>query len=172
MFDLKGKARKFGDNVRADVAIKYSPSLAPINDPRKLAPLCMVGYDPSFPHRVKPGDMIVAGKNFALGHMHPQFYYSLIGVGISAVIADSAGRRFYRDTINAGVPVLIRSGISDCVQEDDELILDLNNGILDNVTRSQRIILSPLPQIILDILAAGGLVSYLKQARDKRRNPL
>jgi 3-isopropylmalate dehydratase small subunit len=128
----------------------------------------MVGYDPGFPDRVKPGDMIIAGKNFAIGHMHPQFYYSLIGAGVSAVIADSTGRRFYRDAINAGLPVLAPSGITDWVQEDDELVLDLNSGILDNVTRSQRILLPAVPLVILEILAAGGLVSYLKQEKNKR----
>ena len=170
MLTFRGKARRFGENIRADIAIKYSPSLAPINDPLKLAQVCMVGYDPSFPQRAMPGDIIVAGRNFALGHMHPQFYYSLIGLGISAVIADSTGRRFYRDAINAGLPVLIHHGIADLVVENDELFLDLNTGTLDNVTRGDRVLLSPVPAILLEILAAGGLVQFLKRARAKNKN--
>lgn len=135
---LEGKAWKFGDEIRADVAINYSPKVANISDPKELAGFCMVGYDVEFPEKVKKGDFIVAGENFACGHMHPQFYYSIIGLGISAVLADSTGRRFYRDAINAGLPVIIHEGISKKIEGGDGLRLDLENGIIENITKKRK----------------------------------
>jgi 3-isopropylmalate dehydratase small subunit len=151
---FKGKAWKFGDNIRADVAINYSPEVASILDLKELAKLCMKGYNYNFIKKVKRGDFIIAGENFACGHMHPPFYYSIIRAGISAVIADSTGRRFFRDAINAGLPVIIHKGISKKIDEGDDLKLDLKNGIIENVTKKEKITISKIPDVLLQILDA------------------
>lgn len=160
---VQGKAWKFGNNIRADVAINYSPAIASISDKKELVNLCMVGYDNNFPEKVKKGDLIVAGENFACGHMHPPFYYSIISAGVCAVIADSTGRRFFRDAINAGLLVIIHEGISKKIDEGDEVKIDLKNGIIENITKKEKITIQKIPNVLLEILDAGSLTLYLKK---------
>ena len=164
---IQGAARVFGDNINGDVAWGFTAKLVGNRDPKWLASVCMVGYDPAFAKRAKPGDVIIAGQNFGTGHMHPEFYDSLKAFGIAVVIAESVSRRFLREAINAGLPVLECDGIRAAVAEGDEVRVDLVKGNIENLTMGKGIPSNPLPPELIAILQAGGLIAYLKQQKGK-----
>jgi 3-isopropylmalate/(R)-2-methylmalate dehydratase small subunit len=159
---LKGTARKFGDDINADQACQFYKNMEiDLEDTERLASICMSGYDPHFYQKAKRGDIIVAGKNFASGHMHAHFYLSLKALGIGAVLAETMNRRFYREAINRGLPVMICPSTQG-VHEGDEIELDLRKGEIRMLKSGLIIEGEILSPILLDILGKGGLEGYLK----------
>ena len=163
----EGVARVFGDNINGDVACKRSPETKGNQDPTFLASRCMIGYDPDFPKKTKAGDLIIAGDNFGTGHMHPEFYLSLKSFGIGAVIAESVSRRFLREAVNAGLPVLECKGIRNVIAEGDRVRLDMSTGKIKNLTSGKEIFGYPLPTELIELIKAGGLIPYLKSQKGK-----
>jgi len=163
---LEGIARNFGDNINGDLASRRSETRGKL-DPQFLASICMTGYDPEFPQRAKQGDIIIAGQNFGTGHMHPEFYLSLKAFGIGAVIAESVSRRFLREAVNAGLPVLECEGIKGVMAEGEKVRLNLLSGLVENVTRGTQIKGYPLPAELIELISAGGLIPYLKKQKGK-----
>lgn len=161
--NLKGKAHKFGDNISTDL-IAPGRLFHLRTDLPELAKHVMEDADPEFARKVKPGDLIVAGKNFGLGSSreHAPTIIKLAGVG--AVLAPSFARIFYRNAINVGLPVLI----CDTSQIDggDELSIDLQSGKIDNLTKKKTIDFKPLPKVMVNILADGGLLEHFKKHGD------
>lgn len=163
---LDGIARIFGENINGDLASRRSETKGKL-EPQFLASICMTGYDPEFPKRAKAGDFIIAGQNFGTGHMHPEFYLSLKAFGIGAVIAESVSRRFLREAVNSGLPVLECEGIKNIIAEGDRVRLNLLSGLVENVTKGSPIKGHPLPAELIELIRAGGLIPYLKQQKGK-----
>jgi len=161
---LEGKALKYGDNVDTDAIIagKHTKNL----DPGELARHAMEDLDPKFGERVRPGDFIVAGREFGCGSSREQAPLALKHAGVSCIVAKSFARIFYRNAINIGLPV-IECDV-DGIDDGDILRYDLGNDEVVNVTKQRTMTIRPLPKIMVDILGKGGLVNYLREFGDWR----
>lgn len=155
---LKGRVWKFGDDVDTDVIIpaKYLRSVDQTVWPKHV----LEGLDPSFSSKVKPGDIIVAGKNFGCGSSREQAALAIKWAGVAAVIAESFARIFFRNAINNGLPLIECRGISKAVEEGEVIEVDLDRG---EVHTKKGILNSvPLPPFLQEIVNSGGLVEYYK----------
>lgn len=154
-----GRVWRLGDDVTTDHIIpgRLKYSAGSLEEMRKY-----VFHDllPGFTDSVKPGDVIVAGKNFGYGSSREHAARLLKMVGIGAVVARSFARIFYRNAINVGLPV-IEASIE--AEQGDEIAIDLERGIIENRTRNLRFEFKPLPKEILDILSEGGVESYYRR---------
>jgi 3-isopropylmalate/(R)-2-methylmalate dehydratase small subunit len=157
---FRGKAHIFGDDVNTDYIISGKYKFKTL-DMDELACHCMEDVDPEFSIKVQPGDFIVAGGNFGCGSSREQAPLVIKHAGVSAVLARSFARIFFRNAINKGLPAVEcdTSGI----QAGDELEVDLGEGRVANLTRGTEAAITPLPVVMMDILAAGGLTEYLKR---------
>lgn len=158
--ELRGKAHKFGDDVNTDYIIAGRYKFKTL-DMRELAKHVMEDLDPDFYAKIARGDFIVAGRNFGCGSSREQAPLAIINAEISAVIAKSFARIFYRNSINTGLPLLECD--TDQIDPGDELKVDLTKGILHNLSKGQEIPVTPLPAVMLKILADGGLVEHFKK---------
>ena len=156
----KGRVWLFKDNVDTDVIIpaRYLNS----TDPDDLALHCMEDIDKDFASKVQPGDIIVAGENFGCGSSREHAPIAIKACGVSAVIAKSFARIFYRNAINIGLPILENPALPDEVENFDILELDLANGKIKNLTQNKEYNAAPFPESIQKIIAVGGLVNYTK----------
>ncbi|MEM0217341.1 MAG: 3-isopropylmalate dehydratase small subunit [Candidatus Nezhaarchaeales archaeon] len=161
---IRGRVWKFGDNVDTDVIIPFKYKARTL-DPKELAQHVMEGIDPEFPVKVKPGDIIVAGRNFGCGSSREQAPLAIKAAGIAAVVAESFARIFFRNAINIGLPVLEVKGVSEKTFEGDVLEIDLAQGVVKNLTRGLTLKAAPIPDMLMEILRKGGLVNYLKERR-------
>jgi 3-isopropylmalate/(R)-2-methylmalate dehydratase small subunit len=155
-----GRAFKFGDGVSTDHIIPGRFAHLRSNLP-ELAKHVMEDADPTFATRVRPGDFIVAGNNFGLGSSREHAPLVIKMAGVSAVLAKSVARIFFRNAINLGLPVLIcdTGGISD----GDELDVNLKAGIIRNISKGNELTFRGLPEVMLDILNEGGLLPYIQK---------
>lgn len=160
---LKGVAWKFGDDISTDHITPGRYYHLRSNMP-ELAKHVMEDADPEFPKKMKPGDFIVAGKNFGMGSSREHAPLAIKIAGVSAVIAKSFARIFYRNAINVGLPVLIAE--TDDIETGDELEVDLSTGVIKNITKGIEIRSKPLPEVMIKILNEGGLVEYVKKHGD------
>jgi 3-isopropylmalate/(R)-2-methylmalate dehydratase small subunit len=160
---LKGRAFKFGDSISTDYIVPGRLLHLRSNLP-ELAKHVLEDAAPTFAKRVKPGDFIVAGKNFGLGSSREHAPLVIKMAGVSAVLAKSVARIFYRNAINIGLPVLICD--TGNIKDGDELEVDLKAGTVRNLTNGTRLRFSPLPEIMLRILNEGGLIPYIKKYKD------
>lgn len=157
---LKGKVHKFGDNISTDLIAPGRLFHLRTNLP-ELAKHVLEDADPDFAKKVKPGDFVVAGKNFGLGSSreHAPTIIKLAGVG--AVLAQSFARIFYRNAINVGLPVLICDTTK--IDDGDELEIDIAAGKIKNLAKNINIETKPIPQAMLNILEDGGLLEHFKK---------
>jgi 3-isopropylmalate/(R)-2-methylmalate dehydratase small subunit len=160
---LKGNVWKFGDSISTDLITpgRYYHLRSNLAE---LAKHAMEDADPTFSTKVKKGDFIVAGKNFGLGSSREHAAIVIKLAGVSAVIAHSFARIFYRNAINVGLPLV--SCNTEHIDEGDTLEVDLERGILYNVTKDVKITFQPLPMLMKTILQEGGLVPYVKRHGD------
>ncbi|WP_048086874.1 3-isopropylmalate dehydratase small subunit [Ferroglobus placidus] len=160
---LKGKAWKFGDNITTDHITpgRYYHLRSKIEE---LAKHVMEDADPDFMKKFRKGDFVVAGKNFGMGSSREHAPLALKVAGVSAVIAKSFARIFYRNAINVGLPVLIAD--TDAIDSGDELEVDLERGVIKNLSKGVEIKAKPLPDFMLKILKEGGLVEFVKKYGD------
>ncbi|MBL7125760.1 MAG: 3-isopropylmalate dehydratase small subunit [Dehalococcoidales bacterium] len=160
---LRGKAFKFGDGISTDHIIPGRHAHLRSNLP-ELAKHVLEDADPTFVSRVKEGDFIVAGSNFGLGSSREHAPLVIKMAGVSAILAKSVARIFFRNAINLGVPVLICD--TDGIKDGDELEVDLSTGIVKDVTSGQKLTFGKIPQVMLRILDEGGLIPYIKKHGD------
>jgi len=160
---LKGRAWKFGDNISTDHITPGRYYHLRSNLP-ELAKHIMEDADPDFAKKFRPGDFIVAGKNFGMGSSREHAPLALKVAGVSAVIAKSFARIFYRNAINIGLPVLIAE--TDEIEDGDELEVDLSTGIIRDLTKKTEIKAKPLPDVMISILNEGGLVEFVRKKGD------
>uniref|UniRef100_A0A7C4S5K9 3-isopropylmalate dehydratase small subunit n=1 Tax=Geoglobus ahangari TaxID=113653 RepID=A0A7C4S5K9_9EURY len=160
---LRGRAWKFGDNISTDHITPGRYYHLRSNLP-ELAKHVMEDADPDFMKKFRPGDFIVAGRNFGMGSSREHAPLALKIAGVSAVIAKSFARIFYRNAINIGLPVLMAD--TDEIEDGDELEVDLSTGIIRDLTKNIEIEAKPLPDIMIRILKEGGLVEYVRKKGD------
>ena len=158
--DFQGTIWRYGDNVDTDVIIP-ARYLA-IADMKELASHAMEDIDTTFAPNVKPGQIMVAGKNFGCGSSREHAPAVIKESGISCIIADSFARIFFRNAINIGLPVIEIGDQVDRIDAGDEIGVELSKGIVYNLTKNEQYQGTELPQFIQDIAAAGGLVEFAK----------
>ncbi len=157
---LKGKAFKFGDNISTDHIVPGRLLHLRSNLP-ELAKHVFEDIDLTFAQRVASGDFIVAGKNFGLGSSREHAPLVIKMSGVSAVLAKSVARIFFRNAINVGLPVLICD--TESINDNDELEVDLKAGKINDLTTGLELCSSPMPEIMLRILNEGGLIPYIQK---------
>ena len=161
--ELRGKAWKYGDDVDTDVIIpaRYLNT----SDPAELARHCMEDLDASFASKVSKGDIIVAGKNFGCGSSREHAPIAIKASGASAVVARSFARIFYRNAFNMGLPIFESPDAVDGIETGDRLAVDMKRGVLRNETRGTEFRFAPIPPFMQELVAAGGLLSYIARRK-------
>ncbi len=156
----KGRVWKYGDDVNTDViyAGKYTYQQL---EPAEMARKSLEDLDPSFAPNVKPGDVIVAGKNFGCGSSREQAAACLRYAGIQAVVAKSFSRIYFRNAINLGLAVLQSLDAPDALRSGDEIEIDFEGGRI--LSAGRVFTFFALPESVLDIVRAGGLLEWTKK---------
>jgi 3-isopropylmalate/(R)-2-methylmalate dehydratase small subunit len=162
---LKGKVFKYGANVDTDAIIPAR--YLNVSEPSLLAKHCMEDIDLDFVKKVKPGDIIVATTNFGCGSSREHAPIAIKASGVSAVIAKSFARIFFRNAINIGLPLLESTEAVDNIKAGDELEIDLEKGEIKNLTSGKTFTSKPYPEFMGELIAAGGLVEYTKKRLEK-----
>ena len=157
-----GHVFKYGDNVDTDVIIpaRYLNSF----DGKELASHAMVDIDPEFAKKVKPGDMIVANKNFGCGSSREHAPLAIKTAGVSCVIASTFARIFYRNSINIGLPILECDEAVKNIDAGDELEVDFKSGLIKNLTKNQEYQGEGFPEFMQIIIDNDGLIGYIKNS--------
>ena len=155
-----GRAFVYGDDVNTDVIFpgKYTYT---VTERSEMAQYAMEDLDLTFRERVKPGDIVVAGKNFGCGSSREQAVICLVELGVAAVVADSFSRIYFRNAINQGLPVVVVADAAKKIMDGDEVSVDLSSGKV--VAPSGEYSFPPFTDEVKAILDAGGLVEYTKQ---------
>ncbi|MBK5211294.1 MAG: 3-isopropylmalate dehydratase [Coriobacteriia bacterium] len=158
---ITAKAFKYGDDINTDYIISGKYKFKS-NDMKAMAVHAMEELDPHYFEKVSEnGGFLVAGKNFGMGSSREQAPLVLINSDTKAVIAKSFARIFYRNAINTGLPVVICD--TDSIDGADMLDLDLAAGVIHNVTQGTDITFSPLPGVMAQLLADGGLAAHFRK---------
>jgi len=159
-----GTVFKYGDNVDTDVIIpaRYLNT----TDHAELASHCMEDIDKNFSKSVKPGDIIVGGRNFGCGSSREHAPIAIKASGISCVIAKSFARIFYRNAINTGLAIVECESAAEAIQNGDLVSVDFDTGKIENLTRGQTYDASPFPPFIQNIINSGGLFNYIKSRQE------
>lgn len=158
---IEGKSIKLGDNINTDFIIsgRYKFSITDINE---LAKHIMEDIDPNFPSKIIPGKSIItAGKNFGMGSSREQAPLVIKESGIVAVLAKTFARIFYRNAFNIGLALIEVD--TDKIEENDNLQIDLDKGIVRNLTKNREIAIKPFPAFMQKLLKQGGIVKYYKK---------
>jgi 3-isopropylmalate/(R)-2-methylmalate dehydratase small subunit len=158
---FKGKVHKYGANVDTDAIIPAR--YLNVSEPELLAQHCMEDIDIDFVKRVKPGDIIVATTNFGCGSSREHAPLAIKASGISCVIAKSFARIFFRNSIDIGLPLLESDDASDGIKSGDTLEVDLEKGIIKNITTGKKFQSKPYPEFMSELVKAGGLIEYTKR---------
>ncbi len=158
---IEAKAFKYGDDINTDYIISGKYKFKS-NDMEAMAVHAMEDLDSEYYNKMKPnGGFLVAGTNFGMGSSREQAPLVLIYSNTQAILAKSFARIFYRNAINTGLPVVECD--TDLIDEGDELALDLTGGVLRNATKGIDIEIKPLPDVMAQLLADGGLVQHFKK---------
>ncbi|MFH1645927.1 MAG: 3-isopropylmalate dehydratase small subunit [Candidatus Omnitrophota bacterium] len=160
---LKGRCHKFGDSINTDYIISGRYKFR-IQDPIELATYLMEDLRPGFYKEIKKGDFMVAGIDFGCGSSREQAPMAIKYAGISAVLAKSFARIFFRNAINLGL-LLIECDTSN-IDAADELDIDTEKGVVFNKTKNEEIKIAPLPDFMSKIINTGGIVEYYKKHRN------
>lgn len=163
---FKGRVWKFGDDVNTDLIIpgKYLDNY----EPGHLAAHAMEGLSKQFAGKVRKGDFVVAGRNFGCGSSREQAVIALKHAGVSAIVARSFARIFYRNAVNLGMPVVVSPEAVAVFEEGEAAELDMSTNRFVSFDGSREATVEPMPPHLREILDSGGLVPYVK-ARLKNR---
>jgi len=154
-----GRVFLLGDDIDTD---QLAPGRYMRGGLDELAQHCLEGERPDFAGGVRPGDVLVAGRNFGMGSSREQAAEVLKHLGVAAVVARSFAGIFYRNAINLGLPVLVAESIEE-VADGDAAELDLDGSVLKLTEKGREVLLNPLPDNLKRLLADGGLVPHLKK---------
>lgn len=154
---IRGRVWKFGDSIETDAINPYYryPTM------EELKQHTMEAYRPEFAREVKPGDILVAGRNFGCGSSRPGLV--LREVGIAAIIAESVARLFLRNSIARAIPIFMAPGITGIVNDAETVEVDYRAGTVRNAATGASVALRRFPPLIEEIFAAGGLPEYAYQ---------
>lgn len=161
MKEARGRVFKFCDNVDTDVIIpaRYLNS----SDPKELAEHCMEDIDKDFTKKMKPGDIIVATKNFGCGSSREHAPIAIKACGVSCVIAETFARIFYRNAINIGLPIVESKEAAENIAAGDDVEVDFDSGIITDHTTGKQYKGQAFPPFMQKIIDAGGLVNYINE---------
>ncbi|MBI2958411.1 MAG: 3-isopropylmalate dehydratase small subunit [Chloroflexi bacterium] len=162
---LRGRAFKFGNDISTDLIVPGRLAHLRSNLP-ELAKHVLEDADQTFASRVRPGDFVVGGSNFGLGSSREHAPLVIKMAGVSAVLAKSAARIFFRNAINQGLPVLICD--TDAIDDGDQIEVDLSAGTVRDLTNGIVLTFGKIPAVMLRILSEGGLIPYVKKYGDIR----
>lgn len=158
---IKGRVWKYGDDVNTDVifAGKYTYT---IKERSEMAKVALEDLDPNFAKEAKPGDIIVAGKNWGCGSSREQAAICLKEKGVGAIVARSFARIHYRNCLNEGLPIVISKEIQDCVKMGDELEIDFDKG--EMTANGKTFKFPPYPEFVQGLVNDGGLIPHVKKS--------
>jgi 3-isopropylmalate/(R)-2-methylmalate dehydratase small subunit len=158
---ITGTVYKFGDDVNTDEIIpaRYLNT----SDPKELAAHVMEDADAQFPSKVKPGDLIVAGKNFGCGSSREHAPLAIKAAGIGCVVAESYARIFYRNAFNIGLTIMECPTAIAEAQTGHVFKVDTAAGQITNVTLAKEYSSKPIPAFMQELIAAGGLMEYVQK---------
>ncbi len=154
-----GRAWKFGDDIDTDAMVSGIYMKLPLD---ALAAHCLESVDPAFAAGVRPGDVLVCGENFGLGSSREQAAQALRHLGVSAILAKSFARIFYRNAVNLGLPALFFAE-ADEIGAGDEIAVDLAAGEVLDLTTGHLFSVAPIPAHVLEMIEDGGLIPHLKR---------
>jgi 3-isopropylmalate/(R)-2-methylmalate dehydratase small subunit len=158
---IAGKSVKLGDNINTDFIISGRYKFA-ITDMKELAKHIMEDIDPNFAQKIIPGSTImVAGNNFGMGSSREQAPLVIKEAGIVAVLSPQFARIFFRNSFNIGL-LLIETDTSK-IDEADRLEIDLDQGLVKNLTKKIDLTIKPLPKFMQELLKEGGIIKYYKK---------
>lgn len=155
---VSGKTHKYGDNVDTDVIIPARYLNTP--DAQELAKHCMEDIDAGFAVRVRPGEIMVAGRNFGCGSSREHAPLAIKACGVACVIAATFARIFYRNALNIGLPILECPEAAAAIKAGDTVSVDFDTGVITDETTGQTFRGEPFPPFMQELIAAGGLAAY------------
>jgi 3-isopropylmalate/(R)-2-methylmalate dehydratase small subunit len=156
---FEGACWKFGHNIPTDLITPTNITLRSISE---MAKHVLETANPEFPKKVQPGDIIVAGRNFGCSSGRAIAPKAIKATGVSVIVAELFARTFYRNGYEIGLPLVEVPGVHDLVETGDRLRVDIVRGLVENLTSGQSIRGNPLPEFLLEMLQAGGLIPLLK----------
>lgn len=161
---IQGKVHVLGDSVDTDgmLAGRYLP----LSDPKEIAKHIFEDIDPDFVKRVRPGDILVAGRNFGAGSGREHAPLGLVGLGISCIIATSFARTFFRMAVDLGLPTVTCVGAVTVAKDGDNARIDTSAG--DVEIGSHKFSSEPLPEFIREIVEGGGLRPWVRSIVEQR----
>ncbi|MGI6677734.1 MAG: 3-isopropylmalate dehydratase small subunit [Dehalobacterium sp.] len=162
---IKGKTWKFGANVDTDAIIPARYMNTSVAE--ELAKHVMEDADPEFSRKVSQGDIIVADKNFGCGSSREHAPIAIKAAGVACVIAPTFARIFYRNAINIGLPILESPEAAADIKEGDIIEVNTDAGVIKNITTGAEYKVQPFPEFMQKLIAAGGLMSYVKERKTK-----
>ncbi len=156
---LRGRVWKFGADVDTDQIIpaRYLNT----SDPAELARHCMEDADSAFVDKMRPGDIILGGRNFGCGSSREHAPIAIKAAGVACVIAPSFARIFYRNAFNMGLPIFECPEAYDGIEEGDEVEVDADTGVIRNLTRGTEFRAAPIPPFMQELIADGGLMAHI-----------
>jgi 3-isopropylmalate/(R)-2-methylmalate dehydratase small subunit len=157
---MRGRVWRFGDDVDTDAIIPARHLTT--SDPLELARHVMEDADRNFPQKVRPGDFIVAGKNFGCGSSREHAPIAIKAAGIQAVVAKSFARIFYRNAFNIGLPIFESAEACEKIREGDTIEIDADSGLIRNLTTAAQYQAKPIPPFMQELITAGGLIEWTK----------
>ncbi|HEX15654.1 MAG TPA: 3-isopropylmalate dehydratase small subunit [Deltaproteobacteria bacterium] len=163
---FRGRVWKFGDDVDTDIIIpaRYLNT----TDPQALAAHCMEGVDPAFSQKISPGDIVVAGRNFGCGSSREHAPLALKAAGVACVVAKSFARIFFRNAFNMGLPIVECPEAAEEAREGDELEVDLDEGLVRNLTLGRSYRARPVPAFMQELIRDGGLMGHIAKKLGRR----
>jgi len=153
------RAWKFGDDINTDIITPGRYTVT--TDRKRLGQIAFIEYRPEFAKEVKKGDVIVAGNNFGCGSSREHSPVAIKAAGISAVIAKSFARIFFRNSINIGLPLYVCED-ADKIDDGDIVEIDIKTGEIHDKTKRITLRAKPLPEFMQRIVEKGGLVNFLR----------
>ncbi len=157
---MRGKVWKFGKNIDTDIII--AARYLNTSDPKELAKHIMEDADPKFTQKMQKGDIIVADENFGCGSSREHAPIALKEAGVSAVIAPTFARIFYRNAFNMGLPIFEVKEIDE-INEGDIIKIDMDKGEVINETTAKSYKFTPIPSFMQELVDAGGLIEFAKK---------
>jgi 3-isopropylmalate/(R)-2-methylmalate dehydratase small subunit len=159
--ELKGRVHRFGDDLNTDEILpaRYLNT----SDPQELARHAMEDADPEFIRKARPGDFVVAGKNFGCGSSREHAPVALKALGLSGVIAASFARIFYRNAFNMGLAIFESPQAAAAIRDGQEISVDVDRGIITDLGTGNQYPSQPIPPFMQELLADGGLMAHLKK---------
>lgn len=157
---MSSKAWKVGNNIDTDliIAARYLNDASDEN----MRAHCMEDVIPDYANTIAPGDVLVAGSNFGCGSSREHAPIAIKVAGTKCVIAESFARIFYRNAINIGLPIIESPEAVRAIDQGDELDVDLENGVITNLTKNETYHFEKFPEFIQHIVEAGNLLNYVK----------